>query len=51
MKQLQAELPKLEADVDFLKINKLSAADVLLESAYIEATVAGAAARGEAENH
>ena len=32
MKQLQTELPKLEADVDFLKVNKLSADDVLHES-------------------
>jgi site-specific DNA recombinase len=32
MKQLQTELPKLEAEVDFLKINKLSAADVLHEA-------------------
>jgi site-specific DNA recombinase len=33
MKQLQAELPKLEAEVDFLKVNKLSADDVLHEAA------------------
>jgi len=32
MKQLNAELPKLEAEVDFLKVNKLSADDVLHES-------------------
>jgi site-specific DNA recombinase len=32
MKQLQAELPKLEAEVDLLKVNKLSADDVLHES-------------------
>jgi len=32
MKQLQAELPKLEAEVDFLKVNKLSADDVLHEA-------------------
>jgi site-specific DNA recombinase len=32
MKQLQTELPKLEADVDFLKVNKLSADDVLHEA-------------------
>lgn len=32
LKQLNAELPKLEAEVDFLKVNKLSAADVLHES-------------------
>jgi site-specific DNA recombinase len=32
MKQLNAELPKLEAEVDFLKVNKLSAADVLHEA-------------------
>lgn len=30
--QLDAELPKLEAEVDFLKVNKLSAADVVHES-------------------
>lgn len=33
LKQLNAELPKLEAEVDFLKVNKLSAADVLHEAA------------------
>ncbi|MDR3457111.1 MAG: recombinase family protein [Verrucomicrobiae bacterium] len=33
MKQLQAELPKLEAEVDLLNVNKLSADDVLHESA------------------
>jgi site-specific DNA recombinase len=33
LKQLNAELPKLEAEVDFLKVNKLSADDVLHESA------------------
>jgi site-specific DNA recombinase len=32
LKQLQVELPKLEAEVDFLKVNKLSADDVLHES-------------------
>jgi site-specific DNA recombinase len=32
LKQLNAELPKLEAEVDFLKVNKLSADDVLHES-------------------
>jgi len=32
MKQLQVELPKLEAEVDFLKVNKLSAADVIHEA-------------------
>src|ERR1019366_8245813 len=32
LKQLQAELPKLEAEVDFLKVNKLSADDVLHEA-------------------
>jgi site-specific DNA recombinase len=32
MKQLQAELPKLEAELDFLKVNKLSADDVLHEA-------------------
>src|ERR1035437_5123003 len=32
MKQLNAELPKLEAEVDFLKVNKLSADDVLHEA-------------------
>jgi site-specific DNA recombinase len=36
MKQLQAELPKLEAEVDLLKINKLSADDVLHESDSLE---------------
>jgi site-specific DNA recombinase len=33
LKQLNAELPKLEAEVDFLKVNKLSATDVLHEAA------------------
>jgi len=33
LKQLNAELPKLEAEVDFLKVNKLSADDVLHEAA------------------
>ena len=33
LKQLNAELPKLEAEVDFLKVNKLSADDVIHESA------------------
>ena len=32
LNQLLAELPKLEAEVDFLKVNKLSADDVLHES-------------------
>ena len=32
LNQLVVELPKLEAEVDFLKINKLSAADVLHEA-------------------
>lgn len=32
LKQLNVELPKLEAEVDFLKVNKLSADDVLHES-------------------
>jgi site-specific DNA recombinase len=32
MKQLHVELPKLEAEVDFLKVNKLSADDVLHEA-------------------
>ena len=32
LNQLLAELPKLEAEVDFLKVNKLSAADVLHEA-------------------
>jgi site-specific DNA recombinase len=32
LNQLQSELPKLEAEVDFLKVNKLSAADVLHEA-------------------
>jgi site-specific DNA recombinase len=32
LNQLVAELPKLEAEVDFLKVNKLSAADVLHEA-------------------
>jgi len=32
MKQLQAELPKLEAEVYLLRINKLSADDVLNEA-------------------
>jgi site-specific DNA recombinase len=31
--QLEAELPKLQAEVDFLKVNKLSADDVVHESA------------------
>ncbi len=31
-KQLEAELPKLEAEVDFLKVNNLSTEDVLHES-------------------
>ena len=33
LNQLVAELPKLEAEVDFLKVNKLSANDVVHESA------------------
>ena len=32
LNQLMAELPKLEADVDFLKVNKLSADDILHEA-------------------
>jgi hypothetical protein len=32
LNQLVVELPKLEAEVDFLKINKLSADDVLHEA-------------------
>ena len=36
MKQLQAELPKLEAEVDFLKVNKLSADDVLHEAGTLQ---------------
>jgi len=32
LNQLVTELPKLEAEVDFLKINKLSADDVLHEA-------------------
>jgi site-specific DNA recombinase len=32
LNQLQAELPKLEAEVDFLKVNKLSADDILHEA-------------------
>jgi site-specific DNA recombinase len=32
LKQLNAELPKLEAEVDFLTVNKLSADDVIHES-------------------
>jgi site-specific DNA recombinase len=32
LNQLVAELPRLEADVDFLKVNKLSAADVVHEA-------------------
>ena len=32
LNQLLAELPKLEAEVDFLKVNKLSADDVLHEA-------------------
>jgi len=32
LNQLQAELPKLEAEVDFLRVNKLSADDVLHEA-------------------
>jgi site-specific DNA recombinase len=31
--QLEAELPRLQAEVDFLKVNKLSADDVVHESA------------------
>jgi site-specific DNA recombinase len=33
LNQLRAELPKLEAEVDFLQVNKLSADDVVHESA------------------
>ena len=36
LKQLQAELPKLEAEVDFLKVNKLSTDDVVHESATLQ---------------
>lgn len=36
-KQLQAELPRLEAEVDVLKVNKLSADDVLRESSSLDA--------------
>ena len=32
LNQLQTELPKLEAEVDFLRVNKLSAEDVLHEA-------------------
>lgn len=32
LNQLQAELPRLEAEVDFLKVNRLSADDVIHES-------------------
>ena len=32
MKQLQTELPKLEAEVDRLRVNKLSADDILHEA-------------------
>jgi hypothetical protein len=32
LRQLNSELPKLEAEVDFLKINRLSATDVLHEA-------------------
>ena len=32
LNQLLAELPKLEAEVDFLKVNKLSSADILHEA-------------------
>ena len=35
MQQLQAELPKLEAEVDLLKVNKLSADDVLHEATFL----------------
>jgi site-specific DNA recombinase len=33
LSQLQSELPRLEAEVDFLRVNKLSADDVIHESA------------------
>ena len=32
MKQLQAELPKLQAELDVLKVNQLSAEDILAEA-------------------
>jgi site-specific DNA recombinase len=32
LNQLQTELPKLEAEVDFLRVNELSAADILHEA-------------------
>ena len=32
LNQLNVELPKLEAEVDFLKVNKLSADDVIHEA-------------------
>ena len=32
LNQLQTELPKLEAEVDFMRVNKLSADDILLEA-------------------
>lgn len=36
LKQLNGELPNLEAEVDFLRVNKLSAADVLHEAASVQ---------------
>src|SRR5258706_16313194 len=36
MKQLNTELPKLEAEVDFLRVNKLSANDVLHEADLVQ---------------
>jgi len=35
LKQLNSELPKLEAEVDYLKVNKLSADDIVRESAVL----------------
>jgi len=37
LNQLQAQLPKLQAEVDFLKVNKLSADEVLREAATLHA--------------
>jgi len=36
LKQLNSELPNLEAEVDFLKVNKLSADDVLPEASSLQ---------------
>jgi len=33
LNQLLAELPKLQADVDFLKVNQISTADVMVVAA------------------